>query len=192
MRRCSCRTKVLRRQGRTALTPHVLDTHLGDMPRDLTIFLPVDAATVASVARDDPQRWLPAPAAAVPGGWVVTLHAGRAAHSVLCRVGPAVPASAGPWRPVSWEPSDGAGRVRAIDRFLPRFTGELGVLQAPGPTLVLCGSYEPPGAVVGTVAAGAGLERVAQATARRFLADVAKRLAAAAAAAAGGTPLALR
>ena len=162
------------------------------MPRNLTVFLPMDTDTAVSAICEDPQWWLPAPAAAVPGGWIVSLQAVRVAHWVVCRVGPSSATSpAGLWRSLSWEPSDGAGRVRSVDRFLPRFDGEVGIVQTPGPTLILSGWYEPPGAVVGSLADRAGLERVAESTARRFVAEIAKRLGAGDTAE-RETPLALR
>ena len=147
------------------------------MFRTITVFLPVEPAAAEAVAAD-PQWWLPAPAAAAAGGWVVSLHAGPATHPVLCRVGAPHRAIDGLWRAISWAPSDARGTTRALDRLLPQFAGDLGLLSAPAPTLVLTGSYDPPGALLGSVADRAGLERVAQATARHFVADVAKGLTA--------------
>lgn len=147
------------------------------MPRPLTVFLPVGPGAGCTVVAGDPGAWLPAPATAVGDAWVLSLHAGPVAHGAVCRVGTATHDGTDLWRPISWQASDAGGHTRAIDRLLPTFAGELGVVRAPSPTLVLTGSYDPPGSVVGSVADRAGLERVAQATARRFVSDVARRLA---------------
>lgn len=148
------------------------------MSRQLTAFLPVDSPGALSQLAADPQWWLPAPATAVPGGWVVPMHAGSLTRSVLCRVGAPVQETHRLWRPISWEPSDAGGRARPVDRLLPTFTGDLGVVLGPAATLVLTGTYDPPGAALGSIVDRAGLERVADRTARRFLVDIARQLTA--------------
>lgn len=147
------------------------------MVRSLTAFLPVggDPVALGSVLAGDPGVWLPPPAeASGPDGWIVVLRAGPARHAVLCGVGASVDDTGNLWRPLAWNPHGALGRL--VDRALPDFVGELGLLQGDSPTLVLTGGYQPPGGQVGTAGDIAGLHLLAEVSARRFLEDVSQRL----------------
>lgn len=145
-------------------------------------FLPVvgDAAALAAAFEADPRRWLPAAARDPERGTTMVVRAGSLRRTVAVEIG--VPRRAGDtrWRSLAWEPVAGAGGPTTIDRLLPRFAGELGLhVPADGPsTLVLDGSYRPPGGPLGARVDAVGLRRVASATVRRVLQDVAGALSA--------------
>ena len=147
-------------------------------PHSLTMFLPVSAALdVTSVFVDDPGLWLPPPARTVtPGSWVVRLHAGITSHAVVADVGAAATTPGATWRQLSWQASDPAGRRRVVHRAFPQFIGEIGLVTAPAPTLVLSGTYDPPGGSLGDALDRVGLERVASMTGRRLLTEIVGRL----------------
>ena len=147
----------------------------------LTAFHPLartDIDTLRARLADDPALWLPDPATPAPGGWVTRLHAGPVSHSALCVVGDPWTKDEQTWRPVAWQPADAHGRVRAHHGALPAFQGDIGLVAHPAPTLVITGTYDPPGGAVGAAADRLVLERVANATARRWLVDAATRLVA--------------
>jgi hypothetical protein len=147
----------------------------------LTAFHPlprVGIDAVRAALTSDPGVWLPEPAAPAPDGWVTRLHAGPVSHSALCVVGDPWADGEQTWRPIAWQPADSHGRVRPHHGALPAFQGDIGLVVNPAPTLVITGTYEPPGGVMGAAADRLLLERVANATARRWLVDAATRLVA--------------
>lgn len=148
------------------------------MERFLTLFQPLPADGVPDGALDAaPPLWLPPPVEPLPhGAYRVVLRAGPASRPVSCRVGVAWRDGAVTWRPLEWTPDGGV-----LNPLLPAFVGEVGLLDDA--SLVLTGSYRPPLGALGAAADAAGLRRVAETTARRFLDGVARRLA---------TPAALR
>ena len=148
------------------------------MHQPLTAFHPLPrSAAVAHLFQGDPSVWLPDLVRPLDDDWVIRLHAGPVSHTVLCHVGDPFTRDGSLWRAISWVPSDADGHIRLLDALLPEFDGDLGLLEQPGPSLVLTGSYQPPGGGVGAAIDRVGLERVADATARRWLARVAKQLA---------------
>lgn len=134
---------------------------------------------------NDPSTWLPLPAAALDGGrWLSTVHGGPLLQTVEIRIGAARDLPDAFIRQIAWTPGDRAAAVAS--KVLPSFKGRLRLehRQPPGARLVLEGNYRPPGGRPGSVADALVLHRAADATARRFVADVAGRLRRAALAAA--------
>ena len=150
--------------------------------QSLTAFLPISAKLDASHDfAGDPGLWLPEPAMLVePGRWVIRLHAGVTSHTVVCEVGVAAEHADAVWRGFTWQASDLTGRSRVVDRAFPQFRGEIGLVTAPAPTLVLTGTYDPPGGSFGYALDRVGLERIANMSGRRLLSDIAARLRASA------------
>lgn len=148
------------------------------MEQALTVFVPLSRPDqAAGVLRMAPGEWLPAPCTRTPDdAWIIRLRAGMVSHPVLCAIGDVREHDGAVWRPVSWQPCDALGRVRARDHMLPQFSGDLGLVIHPLGTLVLTGSYDPPGGGVGAAVDRAGMDRVAGASARNFLNDVARQL----------------
>lgn len=147
------------------------------MSRSLTVFLPVPAGQVASVAeliQHDPGRWLPDARSAGPDIWRSTVRLGPLRREVACEVGPATASNASIWRSLSWTPVPHAGDRVPIHETLPRFQGEIGCHLGRA-LLVLDGSYEVPGGRLGELADAAGLAGAARRTASAFLADVRDR-----------------
>ena len=151
-------------------------------PHSLTVFLPIHGTVngtpdATAAFADDPGLWLPEPARTVePGRWVTRLHAGVTSQPVVCEVGSPTGHAGATWRRLCWQASDPAGRTRVVHRAFPRFEGEVGLVTAPAPTLVLSGTYDPPGGSLGIALDRAGLERVAEMTGRRLLTDISGRL----------------
>lgn len=128
-----------------------------------------------------PAVWLPGTARPTgPETWGVTLHYRRMSRSVTCRVGPAWSVAGTLTRTIAWEPLPEDGDVLPLERLLPSFEGhlELHGTSTTGAVLVLSGTYEPPGGVAGSLATMTVLHRVAEATATRFLEEVAVGLSA--------------
>lgn len=149
------------------------------MNRPLTVFLPIpgDTRGLSAALGGDPAGWLPPPAEpAGPDEWTVMLHAGPARHQVVCHVGAAWTSDGVLWRPLFWQPQGTEALGRLVDKVLPDFDGEIGLLDSSGSTLVLTGSYEPPGGALGTAGDLAGGRYVADTSGRRFLEDVARQL----------------
>jgi hypothetical protein len=127
---------------------------------------------IARVFGDGPEDWLPAPATPLSAGWwMVGLAAGPLRHEVRCHIGTSWEDATGLWRLLVWRP-DGTGAS-----MLPALEGVIGLRTEAGlSTLILDGRYRPPGGRAGAVADAAGLRRVAQSTAHRFVTDIAARI----------------
>lgn len=142
-------------------------------------------ADLAEVLAGEPAAWLPMPAEAREDGWLVDLHAlgalpsGVAGHTALVRVGGASAAAAGHpatlLRAVAWQSATAERMVPVLEADL-----ELASLDAYGCQLSMMGSYRPPLSVIGEAGDRLLGHRVAEACVRRFVLDVAGRLAASA------------
>ena len=125
----------------------------------------------------DPARWLPAPAEPDSDGWEVVLHAegvlpvGLATRSACVCVGKPTHSEQRLLVPVAWQ---AVGR----ESHFPVLQADLGLeaLGDSGCHLSLMGTYRPPLSVVGGAADALHEHRVAEATVRGFLLDVADRL----------------
>ena len=128
----------------------------------------------------DPGGWLPAPAEAAEGGWLVGVHADGAlptvvaGHTTWIGVGGLGVAGDGEalLREVEW-------RSASRERMIPVLEGdlELASVNGHGCQLSLMGSYRPPMSVMGDAGDRLFGHRVAEACVRRFVLDVADRLA---------------
>jgi hypothetical protein len=146
-----------------------------------TLELKADASAVTALFRSSPEAWLPEPASAVPehhARWRTYLWAAGVGILVDATVGPPYAEHGGVWRLLRWDPHPRDEQTFAVAQVAPTFEGDIGVHTDERGTAVLAlrGEYVPPGGVVGGVADSLGLQRVATATAHRFLDDVAKRL----------------
>lgn len=142
----------------------------------VSVVTPLNGSRAAVTARlaAGPRRWLPLPAAALgEGAWTVTLRAGPVSRLACCRVGEPVADHGGIWRSVQWDPAPEGGAAALL---LPALRGELGLLTGEVLTLFLTGAYRPPGGALGEQLDVHGLSRVAEATARRFVNELARRL----------------
>ena len=128
----------------------------------------------------DPGQWLPSPAEHSDGGWLVDVRADRAvpsaiaAHRTWTGVGePGVVGQGGAMlRRVEWRSASADWLVPVLEADL-----ELASLGGHGCQLSLMGSYRPPLSVVGGTGDRLVGHRVAEACVRRFVLDVADRLA---------------
>lgn len=124
--------------------------------------------------RDDPATWLPdlTRAGDRPDRWLVYLWGGQVGVLVDLTVGVALDDGDVVSRSVSWE------AVRWLGLRTPAFTGELSLVHGPQDraTLVLRGTYRPPGGLPGVLADRIVLHRLARTTANQLLADIAERL----------------
>jgi hypothetical protein len=133
-----------------------------------------DAATLLG---DDPGLWLPAPAEPVEAGWRVALDATgalprtRALRLAVVQPEPLRRSYDRVWRRMRWRDARG-------DRLFPVMEAdvELEALVDGRSRLSLVGSYEPPGALVGSLTDSAFGHRVAESCVRRFVLDIADRL----------------
>ncbi len=152
------------------------------MSRPLAVFLPLAAPLDRAVERvlDDPITWLPEGSrASGPHTYRLSLHGAGFDRPVLATIGPTWLVNDGCWRTLAWTPAPSDADVLPVDRILPSFSGELGVHGDLGdhPTLVLSGTYDVPGAVVGTLIDQLALSRVARRSAERLLGDIGAELA---------------
>ena len=141
-------------------------------------------ADLAAVLAGDPSAWLPAPARPSGDGWLVDLQSLRglpgamAAHTALVTVGePSIASgSATLLRAVAW-------RSATAEPFVPVLEGdlELASLGGYGCHLSVMGSYRPPLSVAGEAGDRLFGHRIAEACVRRFVLDIADRLATSAA-----------
>lgn len=146
----------------------------------VSAFLPVagDPSAVRDRFLGDAGAWLPAGRPHGPDRWLVALRYRGISRTVEVHIGGVWTVGATVWRSVSWHPVPDEGDVGPIDRLLPELVGELGVhTGGGGASLVLSGTYDPPGAVIGEIADAILLHRVAERTARSFLEDLAPLLA---------------
>lgn len=128
--------------------------------------------------RDDPEQWLPPPAALGAEGWLIDLHADGvlvpplALQRAEVQLSPPSVSGGVLVRSLSWH----AARA---DRVFPVFAGDLELAPLPvrGWQLSLVGTYRPPLSVIGGAADRVLGHRVAEACVRRFVLDVAHRLA---------------
>ena len=149
------------------------------MRRHVYFYTHIDAPypQASTVLAGHPALWLPAPVQANGAGWKVELRAEGALpaklamRTGLATVGAATRSRGTLLRSITW-------RAATHEQLFPVLVGdlELAELGGGGCHLSLMGSYRPPLAVVG--AAGDRLfgHRVAEATVRRFVLDVADRL----------------
>lgn len=150
------------------------------MTGKVSVFVPVagDGAGARERFAGDPGRWLPEARACGPSRWHATVRY-RGLHRVVeVHVGAVWSIGGTIWRAVSWVPVPDDGDVGAVDRLLPTLTAELGLhVKDETASLVLTGTYDPPGALLGDLADAVLLHRVSEGTARSFLEDVAPLLA---------------
>lgn len=131
----------------------------------------------AGVLGDDPGRWLPRPAEPASGGWRVVLDAtgalpgARAQRMAIVQLGPVVRAHERVWRRMQWRDAAGDRRFPVMEADV-----ELEALVDGACRLSLVGSYEPPGALVGSLTDAAVGHRIAEACVRRLVLDIATRL----------------
>ncbi len=164
------------------------------MPRHVYYYelLATPFGEAATALAGDPRHWLPEPAEPSGEAWLVDLRADGALPGSLARrrgivrVGPVPERSlpiddgqattngqgAGLLRPVRWEAADVSEVFPVLSADL-----ELAALQGGGCQLSLMGTYRPPLSVVGEATDRLLGHRVAEATVRRFVLDVAARLA---------------
>jgi hypothetical protein len=132
---------------------------------------------VSTVLAGEPALWLPAPAHANGVGWQVDLHADGAlparlaSRTARATVGAATRSSGRLLRSITW-------RAVTREQLFPVLTAdlELAELGGGGCHLSLIGNYRPPLPVVGEAGDRLFGHRVAEATVRRFVLDVADRL----------------
>ena len=145
----------------------------------ITAFLPVrgDPAVLHGVFADDPGVWLPDARHLGGDRWRTVVHGAGTTRSVVARVNRVWRSGSTVWRTVSWLPAVDEREPERVARYLPTMDGELGLSTAAGrPSLVFDARYQPPGGPLGATLDALALHRVAQATADRFLADVAAGL----------------
>ncbi|HUH08615.1 MAG TPA: hypothetical protein VML96_12525, partial [Egibacteraceae bacterium] len=138
-----------------------------------------EARSLADRLSGDPADWLPDPARRRgPDRWSIALAAGPFHRSVACSVGTAWRTGEEElWRRVSWTPEAEPSDLVPLRAMLPSFDGQVGVRSdADGCALVLRGTYEPPGGVIGAAADATALHAVAAITAARFLDGIIRRL----------------
>ncbi|HUH07112.1 MAG TPA: hypothetical protein VML96_04810 [Egibacteraceae bacterium] len=149
------------------------------MPRHVYYYTQVDQpySALAPLLSGPPQQWLPQPVEASDDSWLVALHADGAlprplsTHTGLVTVAEASMDEASLLRSVSW-------RSAASDRIVPVLKADLELAPlADGCQLSLMGTYRPPLSVVGGAGDRLHGHRVAEACVRRFVLDVAERLA---------------
>ena len=151
------------------------------MRRHLYYYTHVDAdsATASDLLHRDPSLWLPAPATGTEGGWVVDLLAtgalpkAIARHRAIVDVGPAIATADRLLRTVSWRSATAPG-------IFPVFDGDLELIALQGELsqLSLIGTYRPPLSVAGGAGDALLGHHVAEACIRRFVLDMAERMAA--------------
>lgn len=146
-----------------------MSSGLRAQPRRVEVLLPVDLDLDEAALCGDPAGWLPPPAR--PQGLGVhrtRLHVGPLHHDVDLHVGAPWQDGSATWRALTWVPTGGPTDPVAPAHGLPTFAGELGLLRRPTPDrpagLVLSGTYEAPGGIVGATLDRVGLHRVARAT----------------------------
>jgi hypothetical protein len=141
--------------------------------RQLHIFLPA-GETSPTLLVAAPELWLPEGArAAGPGAWTVTLRVGPLARKARVSIDGPTHRDAAVWRALQWQPVSEAGDPLPVDRLLPSFSGELGLVGSPqGSTLVLDGEYKVPLGPLGEVLDAVGLHRAARATGAALLSEI--------------------
>ena len=125
----------------------------------------------------DPARWLPPPAEPDDGGWRVLLHAdgvlpvGLASRSAWVSLRAASVSAQRLLLPLTWQAAERG-------TLFPVLEADLGLeaLDELGCHLSFMGTYRPPLSVVGGAADALHGHRVAEATVRRFVLDIADRL----------------
>ena len=145
--------------------------------RPLAVFQPTgDVAPDALLS--EAETWLSEGARRVgPGTWILPLRLGPFTRSVRIEIGSAISRGNGVWRSVRWEPVSEAGDPLPLERLLPRFAGEIGLVRTDlGSSLVLEGDYEVPLGVVGEAIDAFALKRAARVTGTRLLGEIASRL----------------
>lgn len=150
------------------------------MRRHLYFYTLVESPPEAAKQRlaGDPSLWLPAPAMPSAAGWQVALHAQGALpravshHLVDVELGTAFGGSERLLRPVRWRSASAPG-------LFPVFDGDLELVGLSGgeSQLTLVGTYRPPLSVAGAVGDALLGHHVAEACVRRFVLDVATRMA---------------
>lgn len=151
------------------------------MRRHLYFYTLVDAvlASAAATFAGEGACWLPAPAEAVAGGFLVDVSAEGALprpvarHRVVATVGAPLEESDRLLRSITWRSATAPG-------IFPVFDGDLELrgLQGGGCHLSLMGTYRPPLSVAGAAGDAVLGHHVAEACIRRFVLDTADRLAA--------------
>lgn len=146
------------------------------MGRPLIVFLPLpDDDAAGQLLLAEPATWLPdGSVQTAPGTWSVPLRGAGRERQVTCSIGEPRRTGTGIWRALSWDPDLSATNRASAGRLLPDFRGEVGVarIRRRPPSLLLAGTYEVPGGVVGELVDAVMLCRVARRTATDFLADI--------------------
>ena len=150
------------------------------MPRSVRSFLPVGPLLGDPVPTftGDPGRWLPAARHAGPDRWQLDVTGLGIDRPVEVVIGDAWHVGSTWWRALRWTPLADTGDALAVERLLPSLDAELGLTKGgdAGHTLVLDGSYDPPGGMVGEALDAVALGRLARRTIRGLLAAVAQNL----------------
>lgn len=150
------------------------------MPRSVRSFLPVGPLTSDPVTTftGDPGRWLPGVRHVGPDRWQLDVVGLGIDRPVEMFVGDAWHVGSTWWRALRWTPLADDGDPVSVERLLPSLDAELGLARSgdTGWTLVLDGSYDPPGGVVGEALDAVALGRLARHTITGLLAAVAEQL----------------
>lgn len=151
------------------------------MSRTIRTFVPLAGAANATVAAflADPATWLPGARHVGPDRWRLTVGTATLERPVEVTIGH--PWSIGDtwWRSWSWRPLPVPGDPVAVERLLPALDAELGLAVRDGGrvSLVLDGTYAPPGGPLGDALDVVALGRVAHVTLQRLLSDIGTALA---------------
>lgn len=150
------------------------------MSRSVRSFLPVGEVVGNPVAtfRGPAGAWLPGARHVGPDRWQLTVGGLGVDRPVELVVGDPWQLGNTWWRSLRWTPLREDGDAMAVERLLPELDAELGLTHAAGEgfTLVLDGSYDPPGGVVGEALDAVALGRVARRTIADLLAAISRSL----------------
>lgn len=154
------------------------------MSGSVRVFQPVagEADELEAAFVEDPHHWLPTARRDGAHSWRVTVHAGAFTREVALAIGAPWRSGASVWRTIQWDPTAEDSQPSTIERLLPSFDGELGIHLSSQKmqTLMVDGRYTPPGGTLGAAMDAMALNRLAHATVKRLVADIAAGLTAAA------------
>ena len=148
------------------------------MDATLTVFHPLPPGEHVDAFVGDPLAWLPAATRpAVPPNYRTELTVGRFSRPVELHLGGAWRRGHDHWRALSWTPLSDEGDALPVEALLPRFEGELGLIDGrDGGYLVVTGLVLPPMGAAGVLLERALLHRVGERTVGNLLAEVVERL----------------
>ncbi len=136
---------------------------------------PIDAA-VQKAFRAAPKELFPDARQQGDGALRVLLTSAAGLHRpVDLHLGETWQMASGAWRPITWVPVSSQGDLVPMERFLPTFVGELGLLPEDG-SIVLDGAYDPPLGLAGEIVDAVAMGHVAQTTGRLLVAAVAEQV----------------